>query len=177
MIVLAVALSSVLRGDKPMEAAEALAVAVRGLRRGRNLSQEDLNSFGRSHLSRIERGEVNVTLDILTRLARVMELDAAALVLIATALQNGESFSDGLKRISKQLNRIKKSGMDVEIESLALAGKLPPGRPARADAAAKASEAKRLRNSGMPVSEIAEQLELSQVTIRRYLKTAKPETD
>lgn len=157
-----------------MEAAEALAVVVRGLRRGRKLSQEDLSGFGRSHLSRIERGEVNVTLDIVIRLARILELDAAALLLIATAAQNGESFSDGLKRVSKQLSKIKRSGIDLEIASLVSTGKLPPGRPARTDATVKMVEAKRLRDEGMPVSEIAKQLELSQMTIRRYLKAAKP---
>lgn len=44
-------------GKIPMDAAEALAVVVRGIRRGQGLSQEDINSLGRSHFSRIERGK------------------------------------------------------------------------------------------------------------------------
>lgn len=154
-----------------MDAAEALAVVVRGIRRGQGLSQEDVNSIGRSHLSRIERGELSITLDVLVRLAGILDLDPAALILMATSLQAHESFKDGLKRLSKQLNRIKKAGIDLEIESLVRAGKLPPGRPARSEAAANALEANRLKKEGLRVVEIAERLGLSEATIRRYLKT------
>lgn len=170
-----VALSCLLRGVDSMEAADALAVVVRGIRRNRKLSQEDLNSIDRSYLSRIERGEVNVTLDILIRLASILELDPAALVLMTSSVQNDETFSTGLKRASKQLSKIRKSGIALEIESLALAGKLPPGRPARADAAEKAAEASRLKKTGMSVAEIAEKLGLSAATIRRYIRVASEE--
>lgn len=112
-----------------MEAAEALAVVVRAVRRGQGLSQEDLNSIDRSHLSRIERGEVSITIDMLVRLASILELDAAALILMATSLQASEPFGEGLRRVSRQLNRIRKDGIDIEIESLARTGKLFPGRP------------------------------------------------
>lgn len=167
-----VALSCLLSGVQPMDAADALAVVVRGLRRHRKLSQEDLSSIDRSYLSRIERGEVNVTLDILIRLASILELDPAALVLMISSVQNDEAFSAGLKRASKQLGKIRKSGIALEIESLAVAGKLPPGRPARADAVEKAAEASRLKKAGIPVTEIAERLGLSVATIRRYIKVA-----
>jgi len=154
-----------------MDTAEALAVVIRGIRRGQGLSQEDINSLGRSHFSRIERGEVNISLDILVRLAEILDIDPATLVLMATSLQAHESFRDGQKRLSKQLARIKKAGVDLEIELQALAGKPPPGRPARAGAATNALEANRLRRGGMRVVEIAERLGLSEATVRRYLKT------
>jgi transcriptional regulator with XRE-family HTH domain len=153
-----------------MEAAEALAVVVRGIRRGQGLSQEDINSLGRSHFSRIERGEVNVSLDVLIRLAGVLDLEPATLVLMVTSLQAHESFRDGQKRISKQLGRIKKAGVDLEIESQARAGKPRPGRPARSGAATNALDAYRLKKDGRPVVEIAEKLGVSEATVRRYLK-------
>ena len=154
-----------------MDTAEALAVVIRGIRRGQGLSQEDINSLGRSHFSRIERGEVNISLDVLVRLAGILDLDPATLVLMATSLQAQESFRDGQKRLSKQLTRIKKAGIDFEIESLARAGKPPPGRPARSGAATNALEAIRLKNDGIPVVQIAGKLGLSEATVRRYLKT------
>ncbi|MFJ4088988.1 helix-turn-helix domain-containing protein [Pseudomonas psychrophila] len=90
-------------------------------------------------------------------------------------MQNHESFKEGQKRLSKQLVRIRKAGIDLEIESQARVGKPRPGRPARPEAAINAIEANRLKQSGMPVAEIAERLGLSKATVRRYLKTTQPE--
>ncbi|MFG6206165.1 helix-turn-helix domain-containing protein [Pseudomonas retamae] len=154
-----------------MEAAEALAVVIRAMRREKGLSQDDLNTIDLSYLGRIERGEVNITVDILVRLASILELDAAVLILMATSLQSQEPFTDALKRLTKQLNRIKKDGIDLEIEALSSAGKLRPGRPAGSGAAQKAAEANRMKNAGVPVIEIGRALGLSETTVRRYLKT------
>ncbi|MBB6158537.1 transcriptional regulator with XRE-family HTH domain [Pseudomonas sp. JAI115] len=158
-----------------MDAAEALAVVVRGIRIGQGLSQEDINNLGRSHFSRIERGEVSIGLDVLVRLAGILDLDPATLLLMATAMQNHESFKDAQKRVTKQLARIRKAGIDLEIESQARVGKPRPGRPVRPNAAINKFEANRLKQWGMSVVEIAERLGLSEATIRRYLKTTKPE--
>lgn len=154
-----------------MEVAEALAVVVRAVRRRKGLSQEDLISIDRSYWGQIERGEVNITIDVLIRLAAILELEAASLILMATSLQSNEPFGEGLKRLTRQLNRIKKDSVDLEMDSLARAGKLPPGRPPRSGAAHKAAEANRMKKAGVAVAEIAEALGLSVTTIRRYLKT------
>ena len=154
-----------------MEAADALAVVVRALRRRKGFTQENLITIDRSYWGRIERGEVNITIDVLIRLAALMEVEPASLILMATSLQSNEPFGEGLKRISKQLNRIKKESVDQEMELMAREGKPPPGRPVRSDAAQKAAEASRLSSAGVSVSEIAERLELSRSTVRRYLKT------
>lgn len=158
-----------------METAEALAVVVRAVRRRKGLSQENLISIDRSYWGQIERGEVNITIDVLIRLAALLEVEAASLILMATSLQSNEPFREGLKRLNKQLNKIKRDGVDSEIESLSRAGKLPPGRPPRSGAADKAAEANRLNNEGVSVAEISEALGLSKTTVRRYLKTTTPE--
>ncbi|WP_330207366.1 transcriptional regulator [Pseudomonas sp. AM14(2022)] len=158
-----------------MEAAEALAVVVRALRRRKGFTQENLITIDRSYWGRIERGEVNITIDVLIRLAAIMEVEPASLILMATSLQSNEPFAEGLKRISKQLSKIKKESVDQEMESMARAGKLPPGRPVRSDAAQKAAEANRLSGAGVSVSKIAESLGLSKTTVRRYLQTTTPE--
>ncbi|MBP2873729.1 transcriptional regulator [Pseudomonas viridiflava] len=158
-----------------MEAAEALAVVVRALRRRKGFTQENLITIDRSYWGRIERGEVNITIDVLIRLAAIMEVEPASLILMATSLQSNEPFGEGLKRISKQLNRIKKESVDQEMKSMARDGKPAPGRPVRSDAAQKAAEADRLRSAGVAVSEIAERLDLSRSTVRRYLKTTTSE--
>lgn len=158
-----------------MEAAEALAVVIRAVRRRKGLSQENLISIDRSYWGQIERGEVNITIDVLIRLAALLEVEAASLILMATSLQSNEPFREGLKRLNKQLNKIKRDGVDSEMESLSRAGKLPPGRPPRSGAADKAAEANRLNNEGVSVAEISEALGLSKTTVRRYLKTTTPE--
>lgn len=158
-----------------MEAAEALAVVVRAVRRRKGLSQENLISIDRSYWGQIERGEVNITIDVLIRLAALLEVEAASLILMATSLQSNEPFREGLKRLNKQVNKIKRDGVDSEMESLSRAGKLPPGRPPRSGAADKAAEANRLNNEGVSVAEISEALGLSKTTVRRYLKTTTPE--
>lgn len=158
-----------------MEAAEALAVVVRAVRRRKGLSQENLISIDRSYWGQIERGEVNITIDVLIRLAALLEVEAASLILMATSLQSNEPFREGLKRLNKQLNKIKRDGVDSEMESLSRAGKLPPGRPPRSGAADKAAEANRLNSAGVSVAEISEALGLSKTTVRRYLKTTTPE--
>lgn len=153
-----------------MEAAEALAVVVRGLRRMRGLSQEDLGSIGRSHMSQIEQGSINIRLDVLVRLASVLDLDTPALLLLVTAVQNEESFRDGIRRLSKQLSKVGESEFSLEVKALLADASKSTGRPARPGAAAKAGEARQMRATGMPVTRIAACLGLSEATIRRYLK-------
>jgi transcriptional regulator with XRE-family HTH domain len=139
------------------------------MRRRKGLSQENLISIDRSYWGQIERGEANITIDVLIRIAALLEVEAASLILMATSLQSNEPFSEGLKRLTRQLNKVKKDGVDVEIELLAQSGKLPPGRPARSGAARKAAEANRLKGEGDSVTEISLALGLSKTTIRRYL--------
>lgn len=65
---------------------------------------------------------MNITIDVLIRLAALLEVEPASLILMATCLQSNEPLREGLKRLNKQLNRIKKDSVDIEMESLVSAG-------------------------------------------------------
>jgi transcriptional regulator with XRE-family HTH domain len=56
---------------------------VRGARRGKGLSQEQLGELcglHRTYIGHVERGEVNPTLVSILRIARALDVNAAALV-------------------------------------------------------------------------------------------------
>lgn len=69
--------------------AKALGERIRHRRKARGLSQDDLallSGMDRSYVGRIERGEVNITVEKLYRIARVLTCDPATLLPAATEL-------------------------------------------------------------------------------------------
>ena len=96
-----------------MEAAEALAVVVRAFRRRKGFTQENLITIDRSYWGRIERGEVNITIDVLIRLAALLEVEPASLILMATCLTQ-------LNEKVKQHSRIETAG-ERDMPSLGVA--------------------------------------------------------
>jgi transcriptional regulator with XRE-family HTH domain len=69
-------------GDNAVAAREQLGRRVRDLRVGMNLSQEglaNLSGIHRTYISSMERGQRNVSLDILVRLAAALEVEPAEL--------------------------------------------------------------------------------------------------
>ncbi|ERV90341.1 helix-turn-helix domain-containing protein [Pseudomonas aeruginosa] len=72
--------------------AKALGARIRTQRKARRLSQDALAlacSIDRSYMGRIERGEVNITVEKLYRIASVLSCDPASLLPPVTALQAG----------------------------------------------------------------------------------------
>ncbi|SHF59083.1 MULTISPECIES: helix-turn-helix domain-containing protein [Halomonadaceae] len=70
--------------------AKALGKRIRALRKAYGLSQDALalaSHIDRSYMGRIERGEVNITVDKLYRIARVLGCDPASLLPPATKIQ------------------------------------------------------------------------------------------
>lgn len=70
---------SVLAGDKSLKA---LGEALRAVRKERGLSQEELAvdaSVERSYLGAIERAEVNVTVEVVTRICRALKVKPSEL--------------------------------------------------------------------------------------------------
>lgn len=69
--------------------AKAIGERIRHRRKARGLSQDDLallSGIDRSYVGRIERGEVNITVEKLYRIATVLACDPAILLPAATEL-------------------------------------------------------------------------------------------
>jgi transcriptional regulator with XRE-family HTH domain len=152
---------------------EALAAVVRGLRKSRGLSQEDLNTVDRSYLSRIERGRNKVTVEILHRIAVLLEVDVSLLLVLMTSLLEKEPADSVIQRLGEQVSSLKKDGVFSSIDEM-LATKRPvSGRDRKAKASQNMAEARRMRATGASLSEIAEKLNLSKSTVHEYLKKSE----
>lgn len=70
-----------------MNLRQALALAIKTVRKSRNLTQEDFGVVSsRTYLSALERGLKSPTLDKIQEIAKVMDIHPASLVLLAYAL-------------------------------------------------------------------------------------------
>ena len=154
-----------------MDPTETLAAVVRGVRRSKGLSQHDFAGIDLSYMGKIERGEVNISVDLLNRLAQGLGLEPATLLLLQ-ASPDLVLIDHGLERVVTQIIELKHNGA-IEHISQALAERNEPGgRPLSMGSEQKISAAQQLRSQGVPVVQIARELGLSEATVRRYLKRA-----
>ncbi|KAF1311443.1 hypothetical protein BLX42_08750 [Pseudomonas sp. SG-MS2] len=154
-----------------MDPTETLAAVVRGVRRSKGLSQHDFAGIDLSYMGKIERGEVNISVDLLNRLAQGLGLEPATLLLLQ-ASPDLVLIDHGLERVVTQIIELKHNGA-IEHISQALAERNEPGgRPLSMGSEQKISAAQQLRSQGVPVVKIARELGLSEATVRRYLKRA-----
>ncbi|WP_019579204.1 transcriptional regulator [Pseudomonas mandelii] len=155
-----------------MSLKEALAAVVRGVRLGRGLTQEDLSVVDRSYLTRIEGGKINITVEILQRIAELLKVDAGLLLSLAASLQADGSLDSTSSRLIVQMHELKHSGIFESIVTTLATPRAASGRGLRADTSEKAAAANKLREAGVSLSEIAKKLQLSKTTAHRYLKKA-----
>lgn len=146
---------------------EAFATVVRTLRQESNRSQDELAAIDLSHLSRIERGKVNISLQMIFKIADMLAIDPTVLMLLTASLQAGESSETALVRAVQELKELKKAGV---IDLLATAPSLhPPGRPSHPDTLMRKELALQWRREGKSLAEIARHLQVSKTTVHRYL--------
>ncbi|WBM44749.1 helix-turn-helix domain-containing protein [Pseudomonas putida] len=149
---------------------EAFATVVRTLRSKSELSQDELTAIDQSHLSRVERAKVNVSLQMIFKIASMLEIQPAVLMLLTASLQSGEPAEAAMARAAQELKELKKAGVfelvsnDPKTRS--------PGRPSHPDTLQRIERAKALREQGMTFSEIAQILNVSRATVHRYLNAA-----
>ena len=146
---------------------EAFAIVVRTLRTESNLSQDELTAIDQSHLSRVERAKVNVSLQMIFKIAGMLGIEPAVLMLLTTSLQAGEPAEAAMARAVQELKELKKSGafglLSVDLVSRS------PGRPSHPDTQQRIERAKELRGQGLTLNEIAGDLNVSKATVHRYL--------
>lgn len=152
-----------------MSLSEALAAVVRALRQSRNMTQDDLTMIGRRARNRIERGNTNVTMETLSNVASMLEVDAALLLLLAHSAQSGEPVEAALKRISSKLDSLKQDGA---IEAITTLPARRTGRPATPDVQQALERAPLLKAAGMSNSEIAQELGVSKSSVQRFFAKA-----
>lgn len=90
-----------------MNLRHALALAIKTVRKSRNLTQEDFGIVSsRTYLSALERGLKSPTLDKVQEIAEVMSIHPASLILLAYALtqkDNAQSVIDSIATETKAL--------------------------------------------------------------------------
>ncbi|MCI0914163.1 helix-turn-helix domain-containing protein [Pseudomonas putida] len=148
-----------------MSLSEALAAVVRALRRSRKMTQDDLTLIGRRERNRIERGKTNVTMETVSNVASMLEVDAALLLLLAHSAHSGEPVDIALKRISSKLDTLKQEGT---IDAITTQPARRAGRPAAPDVQKALERAPLLKAAGMSNSEIAQELGVSKSSVQRF---------
>lgn len=152
---------------------EALAAVVRGLRKNKGLSQEDLNTLDRSYLSRIERGRTKVTVEVLHRIAVLLEVEVSLLLVLMTSLLEKESVDSVIQRLGEQVSSLKKEGVFSSIDEMLATERPVSGRDRKAKASENMAYARKMRTTGASLSEIAKELNLSKSTVHEYLKKSE----
>jgi transcriptional regulator with XRE-family HTH domain len=152
---------------------EALAAVVRGLRKSKGLSQEDLNTVDRSYLSRIERGRNKVTVEVLHRIAVLLEVEVSLLLVLMTSLLEKEPADSVMQRLGEQVSCLKKEGVFSSIDEMLATERPVSGRDRKAKASENMANARKMRTTGASLSEIAKELNLSKSTVHEYLKKSE----
>lgn len=149
---------------------EALAAVVRGVRRSKGLSQEDLNTVDRSYLGRIEGGRVKVTVEVLNRIAVMLGVEVGLLLLLASSLLEKEPIESVMHRLNEQLASLKEANVFPTIDEMLAVKRPATGRDRKAEAARNLASAQKMRAAGASLAAIAKELNISTSTVHAYLK-------
>lgn len=86
-----------------MDLRDALAIALKTVRKSRNLSQEDFGLVSsRTYLSTLERGLKSPTVDKLLEISGVMKVNPASLILLAYSIAANDSSGAMIDSISSE---------------------------------------------------------------------------
>lgn len=150
-----------------MTGPKALAAVIRGIRHSRGLKQEDIDTVTRSYMGQLERGEVNVSIEVLQRIAHILNVDTSVLLLITSALMAGHSVRVASQIFAEQLEELEHNGAIARITEIAASGQ--PTQFRESLAAERLEKVRSMRQIGMSMSEIAKALDMSKSTVHKYL--------
>lgn len=152
-----------------MSLTKQLAAAIRVIRRQRGLAYEDLADVSvRAHISALEQGNANLSLNRLMSLAAALDFDPVALLAICVALRDGNTPDQALKRAHSQLGDFKHLGGIKQLESEYAGNELVKRRPGKPANNENAEAVKRLKSEGLSQAETCKALGLSKSTVHRY---------
>lgn len=139
--------------------------ALKFLRARQDASQEDLgHAIDRSYISRLERGERSVTLDVSHSLAEALDVDPLTLLVLTYAAERGQTPQQVVGHLLGDLTSI--GLMESKIPSL------PPDTPHPVTVAAEELRAriKALIDEGLSQAEVARRLGVARQTVSNHLK-------
>lgn len=146
-----------------MQLRNAFANAVRFFRTRKGASQQDLaKGLDRSHISRLETGRYNPTLEASESLAESMQVQPLSLLVVAYAIKQGSTPRQVLEQVRAELE-----GQDLLDEKRG-ADVPAPLHPQRAKAAETNVAVQALKKAGLSRERAARELGVSRSTVNRY---------
>jgi transcriptional regulator with XRE-family HTH domain len=135
------------------------------LRARQDASQEDLgHAIDRSYISRLERGERSVTLDVSHSLAEALYVDPLTLLVLTYAAERGQTPQQVVDHLLSDLAANGLNGSRIP--------SLPPEAPHPVTVAAEQLRAriKELIDQGLSQAEVARRLGVARQTVSNHLK-------
>lgn len=147
-----------------------IAAVVRALRDLRGSAQEELAEISsQANFSRLEQGKTQASLAKLSKIAASLDFDLVALVALCQALKDGTSPAEVMAKASEDLEGFIAQGGLQGLERHWGAGegliKRSRGKPTDPD---KIRAVLELKASGMTKAQVGRELNLPEVTVRRY---------
>ncbi|MGJ7513026.1 MULTISPECIES: helix-turn-helix domain-containing protein [Pseudomonas] len=141
----------------------AFAAALKLLRTGRGIKQDDLSdTLAQSHVSQIESGKTSPSLEAIIELSNALKLHPVALMTLVCAAHEKLTASEVLEVAQRDLHSRSLLETPIALET-------EKGPHPRVAAAAKArSEVQELKDKGFTQAEIARELGMAESTVRRH---------
>ncbi|HDS1792738.1 helix-turn-helix domain-containing protein [Pseudomonas putida] len=148
---------------------QALAALVRAIRNAKALSQEQLSgSVEARHLHNIENARSSITLDKLQAISDKLEIEPAALVVLATALEKGMSDEQILDLLRIEFAKIDALGARDRINEYYQNGKVTRVRPGRQIDPQKLASIRKAKAAGESQASVSARLGLPKSTVGRW---------